>query len=132
MYAPSEEGRYKVYILDEAHMLTREAWNALLKILEEPPSRTIFLLTALLFVFIGMILSRYVKLMYVGGLNRVAGGLFGLIQGVLILSLLVFALTLRPLPLGLDAHFEVSNLAPPFIQLGEQVFDGSWQFLPEE
>ncbi len=42
MYAPSEEGRYKVYILDEAHMLTREAWNALLKVLEEPPPRVIF------------------------------------------------------------------------------------------
>ncbi len=42
MYAPSEEGRFKVYILDEAHMLTREAWNALLKILEEPPSRVVF------------------------------------------------------------------------------------------
>ena len=43
MYAPSEEGRYKVYIVDEAHMLTREAWNALLKILEEPPPRVIFI-----------------------------------------------------------------------------------------
>lgn len=42
MYAPSEDGRYKVYIVDEAHMLTREAWNALLKILEEPPPRVIF------------------------------------------------------------------------------------------
>jgi len=42
MYAPSGEGRYKVYIVDEAHMLTREAWNALLKILEEPPPRVIF------------------------------------------------------------------------------------------
>lgn len=42
MYAPSDEGRFKVYILDEAHMLTREAWNALLKILEEPPPRVIF------------------------------------------------------------------------------------------
>ena len=42
MYAPSEEHRFKVYILDEAHMLTREAWNALLKILEEPPPRVIF------------------------------------------------------------------------------------------
>ena len=41
MYAPSGEG-YKVYIVDEAHMLTREAWNALLKILEEPPPRVIF------------------------------------------------------------------------------------------
>ena len=42
MYAPSDESRYKVYIIDEAHMLTREAWNALLKILEEPPPRVIF------------------------------------------------------------------------------------------
>jgi DNA polymerase-3 subunit gamma/tau len=42
MYAPSAEGRSKVYIVDEAHMLTREAWNALLKILEEPPPNVIF------------------------------------------------------------------------------------------
>ena len=42
MYAPTDEHRYKVYIIDEAHMLTREAWNALLKILEEPPPRVIF------------------------------------------------------------------------------------------
>jgi len=42
MYAPSGEDRYKVYIIDEAHMLTREAWNALLKILEEPPPRVVF------------------------------------------------------------------------------------------
>jgi len=43
MYAPSGEDRYKIYIVDEAHMLTREAWNALLKILEEPPPRVIFI-----------------------------------------------------------------------------------------
>jgi DNA polymerase-3 subunit gamma/tau len=42
MYAPSGEDRYKVYIVDEAHMLTRDAWNALLKILEEPPPRVVF------------------------------------------------------------------------------------------
>jgi DNA polymerase-3 subunit gamma/tau len=42
MYAPSEESHYKVYIVDEAHMLTREAWNALLKVLEEPPPRVVF------------------------------------------------------------------------------------------
>ncbi|MFI5310033.1 MAG: DNA polymerase III subunit gamma/tau [Gemmatimonadales bacterium] len=42
MYAPSGEDRHKVYIIDEAHMLTREAWNALLKILEEPPPRVVF------------------------------------------------------------------------------------------
>ncbi len=42
MYAASSPDRYKVYIVDEAHMLTREAWNALLKILEEPPSGVVF------------------------------------------------------------------------------------------
>ncbi len=42
MYAASREGHHKVYIVDEAHMLTREAWNALLKILEEPPPRVVF------------------------------------------------------------------------------------------
>jgi DNA polymerase-3 subunit gamma/tau len=42
MYAPSDDDRHKIYIVDEAHMLTRDAWNALLKILEEPPPRVIF------------------------------------------------------------------------------------------
>ncbi len=42
-YAPAG-GHWKVYILDEAHMLTREAWNAFLKTLEEPPPNTVFVL----------------------------------------------------------------------------------------
>ncbi|MGH2969768.1 MAG: DNA polymerase III subunit gamma/tau, partial [Solirubrobacteraceae bacterium] len=42
-YAPVS-GRHKVYILDEAHMLSTAAWNAFLKTLEEPPPNTIFVL----------------------------------------------------------------------------------------
>src|SRR4051794_36896696 len=42
-FAPAA-GRWKVYILDEAHMLTKEAWNAFLKTLEEPPPNTLFVL----------------------------------------------------------------------------------------
>jgi DNA polymerase-3 subunit gamma/tau len=42
-YAPVS-GRHKIYILDEAHMLSPQAWNAFLKTLEEPPPRTIFVL----------------------------------------------------------------------------------------
>ena len=41
--APSM-AKYKVYIIDEAHMLTREAFNALLKTLEEPPAHVVFIL----------------------------------------------------------------------------------------
>ncbi len=43
MYSPAE-GRYKVYIIDEVHMLSTGAFNALLKTLEEPPSYVIFIL----------------------------------------------------------------------------------------
>ena len=38
------ESRYKVYIIDEVHMLTRDAWNAFLKTLEEPPRHVVFIL----------------------------------------------------------------------------------------
>nr|MCR4998250.1 DNA polymerase III subunit gamma/tau [Lachnospiraceae bacterium] len=41
---PPTEGRYKVYIIDEVHMLSTSAFNALLKTIEEPPSYAIFIL----------------------------------------------------------------------------------------
>jgi DNA polymerase III subunit gamma/tau len=44
VYTLPFESPYKVYILDEAHMLSKAAWNAFLKTLEEPPSHSIFIL----------------------------------------------------------------------------------------
>lgn len=44
VYAAPFESAYKFYIIDEAHMLTRDAWNAFLKTLEEPPKHAIFVL----------------------------------------------------------------------------------------
>ena len=41
-YAPTR-GKYKIYIIDEVHMLTKESFNAFLKTLEEPPAHTIFI-----------------------------------------------------------------------------------------
>lgn len=41
---PPTVGKYKVYIIDEVHMLTKEAFNALLKTLEEPPEHAVFIL----------------------------------------------------------------------------------------
>ncbi|MGM0505805.1 MAG: DNA polymerase III subunit gamma/tau [Bacteroidota bacterium] len=40
---PPQNGRYKIFIIDEVHMLTKEAFNALLKTLEEPPEHAIFI-----------------------------------------------------------------------------------------
>jgi DNA polymerase-3 subunit gamma/tau len=57
-YAPVN-GRYKVYIIDEVHMLTKEAFNALLKTLEEPPPHVVFVLaTTEAHKIPAMILSR--------------------------------------------------------------------------
>src|SRR5512140_31985 len=41
-YAPARD-RFKVYIVDESHQITRDAWNALLKTLEEPPGNVLFI-----------------------------------------------------------------------------------------
>lgn len=52
-------GKYKIYIIDEVHMLTREAFNALLKTLEEPPTHVIFIMaTTDLYKVPATILSR--------------------------------------------------------------------------
>lgn len=57
-YAPIR-GQYKVYIIDEVHMMTSEAFNALLKTLEEPPSNVVFILaTTEPFKLMPTILSR--------------------------------------------------------------------------
>jgi DNA polymerase III subunit gamma/tau len=44
VYMAPTSGKYKVYIIDEVHMLTKEAFNALLKTLEEPPAHVVFVL----------------------------------------------------------------------------------------
>ncbi len=44
VYTLPYESKYKVYIIDEAHMLSKSAWNAFLKTLEEPPAHVIFIL----------------------------------------------------------------------------------------
>ena len=53
------EGRYKVYIVDEAHQLTTAAWNALLKLIEEPPPHLVFVFcTTELHKVLGTVRSR--------------------------------------------------------------------------
>lgn len=60
---PPQEGKMAVYILDEAHMLTTEAFNALLKLLEEPPAHAVFILaTTELHKIPATIISRSAKI----------------------------------------------------------------------
>lgn len=92
---------------------------------------TLFLATVLTFAVLGYLLSKVVKLLFLGGFNRVAGGLFGLVQGGVLLALVLFGLSLTKLPPTFDRAFKASELAPPFVQLGGAIFQGSIRALDE-
>ena len=88
---------------------------------------TLFLVTMILFLALGFLLSKFVKLLFLGGFNRLLGGLFGLVQATLLLAMVMFALSLRPLPWGWDKTLKQSQLAPPFSDLGKTALEGSRQ-----
>jgi len=89
----------------------------------------LFLATMIFFLALGFILSRIVKLLFLGGFNRLIGGVFGLSQGVLLLAVVLFALSLRPLPWDMDKVMKKAYLAPPFVDLGDAVLQGSQRVL---
>jgi len=89
----------------------------------------LFLATMIFFLVIGFLLSRIVKLLFLGGFNRLIGGVFGLSQGVLLLAVVLFALSLRPLPWDIDKVMKKAYLAPPFVDLGDAVLQGSQRVL---
>ncbi len=89
----------------------------------------LFLVTMVFFVVLGFLLSRFIKLLFLGGFNRLLGGVFGLCQGVLLLAVVLFALSLRPMPWGLDQSMKEASLAPPFVELGNAALEGSQRIL---
>ncbi|MEG1527936.1 MAG: DNA polymerase III subunit gamma/tau, partial [Clostridia bacterium] len=77
----ANNGKYKVYIIDEAHMITQQAFNALLKTLEEPPEHVIFILcTTEVQAFPATILSRCMRfdfrLVSAGEISTLLSGIF--------------------------------------------------------
>ena len=89
----------------------------------------LFLATMTFFLVLGFLLSRFVKLLFLGGFNRLIGGLFGLFQGVILLAVVVFALSLQPLPWGMDKVMAEAYLTPPFVDLGSAIMEGSQRIL---
>lgn len=81
----------------------------------------LFVGTMIIFSIIGVVLSRFVKLLFLGGLNRVFGALFGLVQGILVLALVLYGLSLASLPGSVKSLMKQSELQPPFVQLGKAV-----------
>ena len=89
----------------------------------------LFVTTILLFSLVGYLISRFAKLLFLGGLNRVAGGFFGLAQGVLLLAILLFTIAGQRLPTRVKQVYTDSQLAPPFVELGSAAVEGSRNLL---
>jgi membrane protein required for colicin V production len=103
------------------------AWLSLHPLLASVLSSTLlFLATLVFFILLGLVLSRLLKLVLLGGFNRVLGGLFGLVEGTLLLCLLLYGLSLTD---WFKASQQASRLAPPFVTLGGQMVDGGRQLL---
>ncbi len=83
----------------------------------------LLLLTVIFFGLLGFVLSRFIKLLFLGGFNRVAGALFGLVQGGLLLTLVLYGLSLSTLPSPLQGWFEQSRLAPSLGRFGDALLD---------
>lgn len=86
----------------------------------------LFLVTLACFALLGVLLSRLFRLIFLGGLNRVLGGLFGLVQGVLLLALVLHGLSRAD---WLTESRRQSRLAPPFATLGEAALAGGRHLL---
>ncbi len=85
----------------------------------------VFLLTVLVFGALGYLLNRFATLTLMTGLNRVLGAIFGLAQGIVMLSLILFALSSVDLPGDFNQQIRQAELASPFSRLGETIFSSS-------
>lgn len=85
----------------------------------------VFLLTVMIFGAVGYLLNRFVTLTLMTGVNRLLGAVFGMAQGVVLLSLILFALNAADLPGDLNGQLNKAQLAPPFSRLGKVIFSSS-------
>lgn len=84
----------------------------------------IFLLMGLLFFLLGHLLTVVFKIMLLGGINRIGGVLFGLLEGAFILCMALYLGTSKPLPAKFKGHLLRSSTARPFIVTGREIIAG--------
>ncbi len=81
----------------------------------------IFLAFVVVFAVVGFVLHRFVKMVFLGGFNRLAGAIFGIVQGVVVLSMLLLACSSSVAPETLRKMTLRSELGPPFVSLGDDI-----------
>lgn len=86
----------------------------------------IFLIVGLLFFFLGHLLTVIFKFVLLGGVNRLGGMVFGFLEGGLILCVLLYFGTCKPVPEKLKLKLEGSKTARTFISCGSEIVSG-WE-----
>lgn len=86
----------------------------------------ILLALGLLFFLLGHIMTVILKIALLGGVNRVGGVVFGLLQGSLLLCVLLYLGTFRPVPESVRNRLAASGTARPFISCGREIV-GGWK-----
>ncbi len=86
----------------------------------------LFLTIGLLFFFLGSFLTALFKIALLGGVNRVGGAVFGLLQGALVLCLILYFGTTKPMPSKVKLQLERSSSARPFVVCGRDIISG-WE-----
>ena len=86
----------------------------------------IFLLLGILFYFLGHLLTVIFKVMLLGGINRIGGVLFGVLQGGFVLCVLLYLATTRPMPDKIKGWVNRSKTAHAFAATGASIAAG-WE-----
>ena len=84
----------------------------------------VFLTVVAIFAVLGFVLHRFVKIVLLGGVNRVSGALFGVVQAVVLLAMIVLAVQSSLAPESGRRMVAESHLAPPFVDLGVSLLEG--------
>lgn len=90
----------------------------------------IFLTCGLVFALLGHLLTTLLKIVLLGGANRIGGILVGALQAALILSVVLSLGTVKPMPAGMRSRIEESGVARPFVAWGDGI--RSWWRHDEE
>lgn len=86
----------------------------------------VFLVIGLLFYLLGHLLTVVLKIMLLGGINRIGGVLFGLLEGGFIICMLLYIGTTAPLPASVKGYLSRSKTANQFIATGREIVAG-WE-----
>ena len=84
----------------------------------------IFLVLGLLFFLFGHVLTVVFKIMLLGGVNRIGGVFFGLLQGAFIICVVLYLGTTKPVPEKLRGHILRSKTARPLVMTGKEIISG--------